>query len=218
MGGGILFDSLLYFESKRSDGARLERLLKADGPYSCGGVPPVLPSAAEMRSMSYEGPSDPGALCAGTAVLPSCPYRGPEKDGLFPCAAGDGQPVMPTDCRSCPIPEAVAYKKACLYLIPIRHEGRVVFFCNCYSNKTTLLAAKDWRRLCFCNFWFPRGPADRELAKRFTEARHQYRPLLAGEARKLPGSVSYPEPPETPHSNNRFIRWLRWQRHWWFKD
>jgi hypothetical protein len=152
------------------------------------------------------------------APLEPCPYRGPEHNGNFPCAAAEGAPVTPSDCWSCPIPEAVAHEKACLYLIPIRHEGRAAFVCHCYSTRTTLLAAKDWRRICFCNFWFPRGPADRELRKRFTETRNQYRPLLAGEPSKPPGSASVPEPPETVYSTNRLIRWLRWQRCWWFKD
>lgn len=152
------------------------------------------------------------------APLQPCPYRGPENNGRFPCAAAEGAPVTPSDCRSCPIPEAVAHHKACLYLIPIRQEDRAVFVCHCYSTRTTLLSAKDWRRLCFCNFWFPRGPADRELAKRFTEARHQYRPLLAGQATKAPDNVSLAEPPEKARSTNRLIRWLRWQRHWWLRD
>ena len=167
--------------------------------------------------MSYERPSKPGASEGGRANLPPCHYRGSEEDGHFPYGAAEGEPVTPDDCRSCPIPEAVGYKKACLYLIPIRHEGRSLFICHCYSTRMTLLFAKDWRRMCFCNFWFPRGPADRELAKRFTEARNQYRRLLEAEASMPSGGSSRPEPPEEPHSN-RFIRWLRWQRHWWFKD
>ena len=166
--------------------------------------------------MSSEGPSDPIAADIGGTALPLCPYRGAEKDGCFPCAAAEGAPVTASDCRTCSIPEAVAHEKACLYLIPIRHEGRSHFVCHCYSTRVTLLAAKDWRRLCFCNYWFPRGPADRELAKRFTEARSQYRPLLRGT--KPTGGLPLPEPPDATHSSSRFIRWLRWQRHWWFKD
>lgn len=187
-------------------------------PTPVEGFPLFCPSAAEMRSMSYEGPSNPGASGAGTAALPPCPYRGPDKNGFFPCAAADGEPVIPADCRSCPIPDAVAHEKACLYLIPIRHEDRSLFICHCYSTRMTLLAAKDWRRMCFCNYWFPRGPADRELAKRFTEARRQYRPVLQRETSKPTGGPPLAVPPNNPHSNNRFIRWLRWQRHWWFTD
>ena len=149
--------------------------------------------------------------------LPACPYRGPEIDGSFPCEAAEGAPVTASDCRSCSIPQAIADQKACLYLIPMRHEGHGLFVCHCYSTRVTLLAAKDWRRLCFCNYWFPRGPADRELATRFAAARNLYRRVLRDQVLKEPGGVSATTPPDGKPSSNRFSRWLRWQLNWWFR-
>lgn len=150
-------------------------------------------------------------------ALPACPYRGAERDGSFPCEAAEGIPVTPADCRSCAIPEAIVHKKACLYLIPMRHEGQALFVCHCYSTRLTLLAAKDWRRLCFCDYWFPRGPADRELAVRFAAARSQYRRVLRDQILREPSRVPATAPPDEKHSNNRFSRWLRWQLNWWLR-
>ncbi len=153
---------------------------------------------------------------AAALSLPPCPYRSDHSGGLT-CRAAEGSPVTAQDCLTCPIPEGVSHDKACLYLIPIRDEGESRFVCHCYSNRMALLAAKDWRRLCFCNYWFPRGPADRELATRFDEARTRYRPLVSGKTQTHTSDRPMPAPVEKPNSN-RFIRWLQWQRNWWFRE
>jgi hypothetical protein len=38
--------------------------------------------------------------------------------------------VTPEVCRACPIPEALAHPKACLYLVPFRLEGQARFACR----------------------------------------------------------------------------------------
>lgn len=92
--------------------------------------------------------------------LPPCPYRGPEKNGKFTCAAANGQPVTPQDCMSCAIPEALAHNRACLYLVPLRHRGQAAFVCRAVSPEESVFAVKNWRHLCFCRYWFPRPPEE----------------------------------------------------------
>jgi len=168
--------------------------------------------------MSDEGPSsDPSASDTSGAPLPACPYRSAERDGRFPCAAAEGAPVTGAECRSCPIPEALAHKKACMYLVPLREEGRSIFACRCYSTQLTVLAAKDWRRLCFCNYWFPRGPADRMFAPQFAEARNQYRRVLRDEGSKPSRGPAQEAPPEKKQPGNPVLRWLQWQWNWWLR-
>lgn len=94
--------------------------------------------------------------------LPLCPYRGPEKESGFPCAAAEGAPVTRPDCLSCPIPEALAHRQACLYLVPMRHQGEARFACRWFFSWANDPAPRNWRHLCFCQYWFPRPGIQRE--------------------------------------------------------
>lgn len=93
-------------------------------------------------------------------ALPSCPYRGPEKNGRFACAAAEGQPVAPAVCASCAIPEALAHKRASLYLLPLRDRGKARFACRAVSCEENVFAVNNWQHLCFCRYWFPRPPQE----------------------------------------------------------
>ena len=150
--------------------------------------------------------------------LPPCPYRGPEGSAGFACEAAEGALVTASDCHTCSIPEAVAHKRACLYLVPMRYEGQALFACRCYSTEYSLLAAKDWRHLCFCNYWFPRGPVRRELAvPGLAKVRNEYRRVLHGEVPQRSAANPSPARPDDMHPRSRILRWLQWQRYWWFR-
>ncbi len=160
------------------------------------------------------GPADQSYTNPTSDPLPHCPYRGPEENGTFPCEAAEGAPVTASDCKSCPIPEAITYRQACLYLVPIREYGKTIFACRCFSTRYSLLAAKDWRHICSCHFWFPRG--HRELAlPLLAQTRNEYRRILRGQGPKPCDDVSAPARPASMHPKNPILRWLQWQRNWW---
>lgn len=118
-------------------------------------------------------------------VLPSCAYRGPRRGGRYPCAAQQGHPVAAADCAVCPIPEAINHDHACLYLVPLRHEGRARFVCRWFFDWGNVPAPEDWRMLCFCRYWFPRPPRE-ALIRDLGERRARYLRVLRGEQPRMP--------------------------------
>lgn len=113
-------------------------------------------------------------------TLPPCQYRGAEKGGTFPCGAAEGAPVTPKDCISCSIPEALAHAQACLYLVPMRHQGEGRFSCRWFFSWSNEPAVRNWRHLCFCPYWFPRPPRE-DMVPGLDKKRIQYLRVLRGE-------------------------------------
>jgi hypothetical protein len=114
--------------------------------------------------------------------LPTCPYRGAESAGTFSCAAAAGTSVTGKDCEACAIPEALLHEHACLYLVPLRHEGEGRFACRWFFSFANDPAPTNWRHLCFCHYWFPRPPLDQENGiPKLSEVRARYQRVLRGE-------------------------------------
>lgn len=161
------------------------------------------PSKARGVS-TLERPQPPAAPGAG---LPECPYRGAEAEEGFPCAAQEGRPVTPEDCRRCPIPAALSHPQACLYLVPLRQADEARFVCRWSFSWAREPAPRDWRQLCFCPYWFPRPP-DEAMIPDLAERRAHYLRVLRGERARNP----YPAPPAEPEAPpglwQRFKAWL----------
>lgn len=145
-----------------------------------------------------------------TRDLPPCQYRGGEMEGRFACTAAQGAPVTPHDCLHCTVPEAVAHRDACLYLVPMRHQGEARFACRWAFSCAKDPAPKDWRHLCFCSDWFPRPPRE-DMISDLGDVRARYLRALLGEeprARARPPSTTQGRPGSGERA--RGIRgWLR---------
>lgn len=112
--------------------------------------------------------------------LPPCPYRQEGADAMR-CEAEELASISADDCRRCTIPEALYDPKACLYLLPLRLDGRPTYICRAYSSKIHALVSDNWRDFCFCSYWFPRGdpgPATEATIPGLVAARRRYRILL----------------------------------------
>lgn len=135
-------------------------------------------------------------------TLPPCPYR-IERPEAMQCEAEELGAISADDCRRCTIPEALQHPKACLYLLPLRMEGRPTYVCRAYSSKVHALASADWRDFCFCSYWFPRGdpgPATEAMIPGLAAARKRYRILLSMPPEpKTPASQMALEVPAHPH-------------------
>lgn len=130
---------------------------------------------------------------------PPCPYR---KEGR--CGAEEDRPVTPEVCRACPIPEALAHPRACLYLVPLRLEGQARFACRFTFTWAREPAPTDWRRLCPCVYWFPRAPEEAWI-RDLREVQDRYRRVLLGlEPRWKP-----PAPPKDRPQGRRRWPWSR---------
>jgi hypothetical protein len=113
--------------------------------------------------------------------LPLCHYRHRHDGTSYRCEAAAGGIVTAEDCRRCAIPEALAHAQACLYLIPLRHDNEARFACPWYFSWAREPAPRDWRELCFCQYWFPRGPDEYFLVEFMSERRARYLSVLRGE-------------------------------------
>ena len=147
--------------------------------------------------------------------LPPCAYREP-RDGIdYRCEAAGGAIVSAHDCRACSIPEAVGHKDACLYLTPLRHEGEARYACRWFFSAATEPLVDDWRKLCFCSYWFPRGPDERHVMMLTRERRGYYLKVVRGEAPRrvtrasIPSTRAQREPPRRRSP----LMWLRMLTH-----
>jgi hypothetical protein len=76
----------------------------------------------------------------------------------------------------------VSHKDACLYLTPLRHEGRSCYACRWFFSSATEPVVADWRSLCFCSYWFPRGDDEQHVLEVTAPRRTYYLKVLRGEA------------------------------------
>ena len=120
----------------------------------------------------------PGETALGLA---RCPYRQPWSRDLFRCDAGDGVLVSAADCCACPIPDAISHPQVCLYLTPLRNGNEAHFACRWFFFSAREATVRDWRELCFCPYWFPRGPDERLIIARTAPRRTHYLRVLRGE-------------------------------------
>jgi hypothetical protein len=133
--------------------------------------------------------------------LPACAYRRAHDGATYCCEAAAGAVVTAGDCRSCSIPAAVSHKDACLYLTPLRHEGKACYACRWFFSAAKEPVVEDWRHLCFCSYWFPRGGDEGRVMTLTATRRVHYLKVLRGEApRRSPRPVFAPvgrsaEPP-----------------------
>jgi hypothetical protein len=114
--------------------------------------------------------------------LPLCAYRTIYDDSAYRCEAAAGAIVSADDYRACSIPAAVSRKDACLYLTPLRHDGKACYACRWFFSSANEPVVDDWRKLCFCSYWFPRGPDERHVMKATTARRVHYLKVLRGDA------------------------------------
>lgn len=121
--------------------------------------------------------------------LPPCPYR---HGGL--CRAEEDRPITQEDCLSCPIPEALAHRHACLYLVPFRMGGKALFACRFTFTWAREPAVEDWRRLCPCLYWFPRAPEESWI-RDLREVQDRYRRVLQGLEPRFPPLAAPKSPP-----------------------
>jgi hypothetical protein len=140
---------------------------------------------------------------AADLELPQCPYRKLIGTARFSCEAAGGATVTVSDCRACSIPAAVGHKDACLYLIPLWHEGRSCFACRWFFSSAVEPVVDDWRRLCFCSYWFPRGNDERHVLKATANRRMHYLEALRRDA---PGNVSRMPMPSIDSTAEHSIR------------
>jgi hypothetical protein len=112
--------------------------------------------------------------------------------------------VSAGDCRACSIPEAVAHRDACLYLVPLRYQGEPQYACKWIFSAANEPVVDDWRKLCFCPYWFPRHRNETFLVHYMADTRARYLRVLRGEEprrrpRKSPyqsdGTSAAPESP-----------------------
>jgi hypothetical protein len=140
--------------------------------------------------------------------LRACHYRARHDDG-FRCEAAFGI-VDADNCRACSIPEAVAHHDACLYLVPLRDQGEPRYACKWFFSGASEPVMDDWRKLCFCPYWFPRGCDESFLVEYMADTRARYLRVLHGEeprrkARELPSGERLPSEP----SASPFDQWWR---------
>ena len=114
--------------------------------------------------------------------LPACAYRVLHDGTDYRCKAAAGAIVSADDCRACSIPAAVSHQDACLHLIPLRHGGKACYACRWFFSSATESVVDDWRKLCFCSYWFPRGPHERYILDSSRGRRLHYLEVLRGEA------------------------------------
>lgn len=142
------------------------------------------------------------------ADLPPCTYRGHAEQGRYACAAAEGGPVTPDDCRACSIPGALAHAHACLYLVPMRHQGECRYACRWFFSFATEPAPSDWHQLCFCPYWFPRPPQE-DMIPRLTERRAHYLRVLRGEATRTKRIFPATETPREAVASGSIRAWIR---------
>ena len=125
--------------------------------------------------------------------LPECTYRATHDGTDFRCGAAAQAIVSADDCRACSIPAAVKHKDACLYLTPLRHDGKACYACRWFFSSAREAVVDDWRKLCFCTYWFPRGPDERHVLELTAARQMHYLKVLRGEApRRTPRVVLAP--------------------------
>lgn len=142
--------------------------------------------------------------------LPRCSYRRAHDGERYRCQAADGATVSSADCRACPIPEAVYHSQACLYLVPLRHQNEAHFACRWSFSWAREPTVRDWRDLCFCPYWFPRGHDEPFVVARFADTRSRYLRVLRGEEpRHRPRAATRDE---TGSSGDRIAPHRAWWR------
>lgn len=125
--------------------------------------------------------------------LPPCAYRRGHDGTTYRCEAAAGAMVTAEDCRNCSIPAAVSHKDACLYLTPLRHEGKACYACRWFFSAAKEPVVEDWRHLCFCSYWFPRGGDEGRVVTLTAARRVHYLKVLRGDApRRSPRAVLAP--------------------------
>lgn len=145
--------------------------------------------------------------------LPRCRFRRRHDEERFRCEAGEAV-VTAGDCRACSIPAAVAHPDACLHLVPLRHQGEPQYACRWFFSFAKEPTVDDWRELCFCPYWFPRGGDSNEalIAGHMADTRAHYLRVLRGEEPcgnpREPLSREYRASEPTPSAFDRWRRWL----------
>ena len=124
--------------------------------------------------------AEPDTGAENAPGLPLCHYRDHHGDGSFRCKVALSV-VSAGDCRACSIPEAVAHRDACLYLVPLRHQGEPQYACKWFFSGANEPVVDDWRKLCFCPYWFPRHRNETFLVHYMADTRARYLRVLRGE-------------------------------------
>jgi hypothetical protein len=152
---------------------------------------------------------EPDAGAVNAPGLPLWHCRGQHDGVYYHCEAAQAL-VSADDCRACSIPEAVAHRDACLNLVPLRHQGEPRYACRWFFSGANEPTADDWRKLCFCPYWFPRGRNEVFLVQRMANTRGRYLRVLRGEEPRrkprepLPNACAADARAEFP-----FQRWWR---------
>lgn len=154
------------------DGARSEIERRAGARCAMPQAKPMdVADCANAPSSHEDVPENPPGL-------PQCHYRRYLDGVKYRCEAADGDIVCGDDCRACSIPAAIAHKDACLYLIPLRHEGKARYACSWFFKSARKPVVDDWRELCFCAYWFPRGAMEAHVLRRAAPTRSHYLEVL----------------------------------------
>ncbi len=93
--------------------------------------------------------------------------------------------------------------------------GKACYACRWFFSAATEPVVDDWRHLCFCSYWFPRGGDERRVLEHTAARRVHYLKALSGEApRRLPRALPAPDrAPEPPRRRIFFAKALAlWHR------